>query len=133
MRHVFSCAVRFDDFDPFQHVNNVILLEFLQEARIDFAHRYLTGATAKHEASVVASQSIEYLVPVGRQVASLDVHVWVTRMGTSSFDISYEIRDDTALYARATSALVAFDAHAGAPRPLTSAERSVLDRFLEPA
>ena len=132
MRHVFECAVRFDDLDSYGHVNNVTFAEYLQEARIDFAHRHLTEALEPHEGAVVAHQSIDYVLPVPFRTEPLRVEVWVTRIGTSSYDVAYDVRDGTVVFARATGALVAYDVSAQKPRPLSEAERSALTTFLEP-
>lgn len=131
MKHLYRCAVRFDDLDSFGHVNNVTFAEYLQEARVDFAHQQLADATAPHEGSVVVHQSIDYLAPVPFRTEPLDVEVWVTRVGSSSFEVAYEVRDDSTVFARATGVLVAYDVHAQEPRPLTPGERSTLERFLE--
>ena len=131
-RHVFECAVRFDDLDTYGHVNNVTFVEYLQEARIDFAHRYLADALEPHEGSVVAHQSVEYLRPVSFRADPLNVVVWVTRIGTSSFDLAYEVSDGEAVYARATGALVAYDVAGQRPRRLTEPELAALSTFLEP-
>lgn len=132
MRHVFDCAVRFDDLDSYGHVNNVTFAEYLQEARIDFAHRHLAEALEPHEGAVVAHQSIDYLRPVPFRTAPLQIEVWVTRIGASSYDVAYDVRDGDALVARATGALVAYDVAAQRPRGLTDVERAALTEYLEP-
>jgi acyl-CoA thioester hydrolase len=132
LRHVYECAVRFDDLDSYGHVNNVTFAEYLQEARVDFAHRYLADALETHEGSVVAHQALDYLRPVSFRIDPLRVVVWVRRIGTSSFDVAYEVCDDDVVYVRATGALVAFDVAEHRPRPLTEAERAALTKFLEP-
>jgi acyl-CoA thioester hydrolase len=132
MRHVFECAVRFDDLDSYGHVNNVTFAEYLQEARIDFAHRHLADALEPHEGSVVAHQSLDYLRPVSFRTDPLRVEVWVTRIGRSSFDLAYQVSDGDGVYVQATGALVAFDVAGQRPRPLTGPERAALARFLEP-
>lgn len=132
MRHRYECAVRWDDLDAFGHVNNVTFAEYLQEARVDFAHRELADS-APHEGSVVVHQSIDYLAPVPFRTDPLEVLVWVTRIGTSSFEVAYEVHDGATLVARATGVLVAFDVRAQQPRPITPAERQTLERYLEVA
>lgn len=133
MRHVYECSVRFDDLDAFGHVNNVTFAEYLQEARIDFAHRRLTSSgNGPHEGSVVVHQSIDYLAPVPFRTDPLQVEVWVTRVGNSSFEVAYEVKDGPTVFARATGVLVAFDVRANTPRPVSPAEREVLERYLEP-
>jgi acyl-CoA thioester hydrolase len=131
MRHVYECAVRFDDLDSYGHVNNVTFAEYLQEARVDFAHKYLADSLETHEGAVVVHQSLEYLRPVSFRTVPLRVVTWVTRIGTSSFDVAYEVSDDEAVYVRATGILVAFDVAKHRTRPLTEAERAALAKFLE--
>ncbi|PSK96641.1 acyl-CoA thioester hydrolase [Haloactinopolyspora alba] len=133
MRHTYECSVRFDDLDAFGHVNNVTFAEYLQEARVDFAYRHLAYGDAPHQGSVVVHQSIDYLAPVPFRSEPLQVHVWVTRIGTSSFDLAYEVSDATTLFARATGSLVAYDVSAGSPRPISDDERATLERFVEEA
>lgn len=124
--HVFDCAVRFDDLDSYGHVNNVTFVEYLQEARIDFAHRYLVN----YGGSVVAGQAVDYLAPVPFRTEPLRVQVWLARIGSSSFDVACEVFDDDRIYARATTALVAYDVSNQRPRAVTAAEREALEPFL---
>ncbi|GAA5012781.1 hypothetical protein GCM10025734_58630 [Kitasatospora paranensis] len=35
-RHIYDCPLRWSDMDAFGHVNNVVFLRYLEEARIDF-------------------------------------------------------------------------------------------------
>lgn len=132
MRHVYECPVRFDDLDSYGHVNNVMMAGYLQEARIDFAHRYLIDDHAPHEGAVVAHQVIDYLAPVPFRTEPLRVEVWVTRIGGSSYDVSYQVRDGAITFARAATVLVAYDVAAGRARPLTPGERTTLEGFVEP-
>lgn len=129
-RHVYQCAVRFDDLDSYGHVNNVIFAEYLQEARIDFAHRHLFSVVDAHQGSVVAGQSIDYLAPVPFRTQPVQVEVWVTHLGESSFEVAYDVRDEERHYARATSTLVTYDVGAQRPRALTAAERAALEPFI---
>jgi acyl-CoA thioester hydrolase len=131
MRHEFTCAVRFDDLDGYGHVNNVTFVEYLQEARVDWAHTYATDSRAAHEAAVVVHQEIDYLKPVPFRTEPLVVEVWVTRIGTSSYDLAYEVKADGTTVARAASVLVSYDLAAHGPRRLTPGERVALERFQE--
>lgn len=131
MRHVYECSVRFDDLDAFGHVNNVTFAEYLQEARVDFAHRHLAYGETTHEASVVVHQAIDYLAPVPFRSEPLSVWVWVTHIGTSSLELAYEVSDDTTVFARASGVLVAYDVAASRPRSWSAAEREAMTGFLE--
>jgi acyl-CoA thioester hydrolase len=125
--------VRFDDLDSYGHVNNVAFVEYLQEARIDFAHAQLGDTSEPHEGSVVVHQSIDYLAPIPLRTEPIEVELWVTRIGTSSFDVGYEIRDPRTVFARATGTIVAYDTRVQRPRELSPKERAALETFIEPA
>lgn len=128
--HIYTCAVRFDDLDSYGHVNNVTFVEYLQEARIDFAQRHLTDVGSLQEGMAVAGLAVDYLTPVPFRTEPLRVHVWVTRIGTSSLDIAGEVRDDDHVYARASTTLVGFDIDTQQSRSLTTAERAAMEPFL---
>lgn len=125
----YPCDVRFDDLDSYGHVNNVTFAEYLQEARIDFAHRHLAGIGDLSRGTVVAYQELDYLAPVPFRTEPLDVTAWVTRIGRSSFDLGYEIGADDTIVARGSTTLVAWDAAAGATRVLADDERAALGTF----
>lgn len=42
-RHIYRCPLRWSDMDAFGHVNNVVFLRYLEEARIDFMFRLAPG------------------------------------------------------------------------------------------
>jgi acyl-CoA thioester hydrolase len=121
--------VRWDDLDSYGHVNNVMLADYLQEARIDFVHRNLADPSASHERAVVAHQAIEYLRPIPHLTAPIAIEMWVTRVGTSSYHLAYDVRDGDTLLATAETAMVAYDVDAAQSRPLSDRERAVLWEF----
>ncbi|NDL58986.1 acyl-CoA thioesterase [Phytoactinopolyspora mesophila] len=129
--HVYSCAVRFDDLDSYGHVNNVQFAEYIQEARIDFVEHSFAGGVANHGGSVVAGQSIEYLAPVPFRIEPLQVYVWVSRIGASSFDLAYEVADEHQVFARCATMIVAYDFDAHRSRQLTPTEQAGLEPFLK--
>lgn len=45
-RHIYACPLRWSDMDAFGHVNNVVFLRYLEEARIDFMFTQATAAGA---------------------------------------------------------------------------------------
>lgn len=127
-----QCAVRFDDLDSYGHVNNVIIAEYLQQVRIDLGRRLLDDQREAHERQVVARQVIDYVRPIPFRTDPVSVDVVVTRIGTSSFDLAYEVRDDAAVFARATSTMVAYDVASARRRPLTDGERAALEHLQTP-
>lgn len=132
-RHTFRCSMRWSDMDAFGHVNNVVYLRYLEEARIDmlFTLGEQMGITALREGAVVARIEVDYRRPLTYSPKGVDVDVWVSGISAGKFVLSYEVRDGETLYAQATSVLVPFDLAMGRSRRVTDEERTFLSRYLE--
>jgi acyl-CoA thioester hydrolase len=131
--------LRWSDMDAYGHVNNVQYLRLLEEARITaFAQWFGSGSETMLEGGViVARQEIEYLRPLVYRSAPVQIDLWVSKVGGSSLDIGYEVRDPAdvgeRLYARAESTLAAFDLATERPRRIPDVERAALrERLAEP-
>ena len=133
-RHTFRCAMRWSDMDAFGHVNNVVYLRYLEEARIDmlFTMADSMGLSALREGVVVARQEIDYRRPLVYRPEGVDVDVWVSEIGRGKFVLSYTVHDDGTAYAEAKSVMVPFDLAQGRPRHVSDDERAFLERYLEP-
>jgi acyl-CoA thioester hydrolase len=134
-RHVFSCQLRWSDMDAFGHVNNVVFLQYLQEARVDMLLNGAaeTGAGMLAAGIVVVRQEIDYRKPLVFRLEPVHVECWISHLGTSSFTIAYRVRDAEDTYADAASVLVPYDLASGRPRRISSAERAVLETFIDSA
>ncbi|RLV08789.1 thioesterase [Streptomyces griseocarneus] len=132
-RHLYSCPLRWSDMDAFGHVNNVVFIRYLEEARIDFMFRLAPGegSASFTGGSVVARHEIDYLRPLVHRHAPVTVETWVTRIGAASMTVAYEVKDEDQVYARASTVVVPFDFSAGRPRRITDEERSVLELYRE--
>jgi acyl-CoA thioester hydrolase len=114
---------RWVDLDAQGHVNNAVVADYLQEARVawllggDNAHLLGTG-------TLVVSHQVEYLGPLGFSTAPVEVDLEVGTVGASRYSVGYTVRQDGREAARAHSLLCAFDHAAGRPRRLTPAERA---------
>lgn len=127
--HVYDAHVRFSDVDVYGHVNNVKYFEYYQEARIAFISSLL-GDEASSIRVVVARIDVDYRRPILFRPEPYAVESWVTRIGTTSYDLSSRIIDEPGggeLYSRANVRLVAYDLEAQRSRPLTDLERSRLE------
>jgi acyl-CoA thioester hydrolase len=135
-RDHYQVRVRFSDLDVYGHANNVIYLEYFQEARIAMMARRLETGGPGHGAStppafVVADQYIEYKRPMVLRAAPYDSWAWVVRLGTSSMLIQAEIRDlDGTVVARGQFALVAFDPGTARSVPFSPYYRALVERAL---
>ena len=134
-RHRFLCSLRWSDMDAFGHVNNTTFFTYLEEARVDLLFVHAGDTVARERLSsgiVVARHEIDYKAPLIFRPEPVPIDVWVSRLGTSSFEIRYEVLDDAGpVYAEAATVLVPFDVDAGRPRRVSDEERDALAPFLE--
>ena len=114
--------VRWDDLDAFGHVNNAKYLTFAQEARFVWA-----GLIEM----VVARAEVDFVAPIYDGNIFVDVNIWVTSIGNSSFTMAYEIRNDDAVVARIKTVQVAVSLETKKSRPINDAEREFLSKYLE--
>jgi acyl-CoA thioester hydrolase len=136
-KHRYHCSLRWSDMDAFGHVNNTTFFTYLEEARVDLLFVHAGDTVARERLSsgiVVARHEIDYKAPLVFRPEPVAVDVWVSRLGSSSFELRYEVLDEGGpLYARAATVLVPYDVDAGRPRRVSDEERSALEPFLEHA
>lgn len=116
--------------DAYGHVNNAVFLRYLEEARIDFLSR--RGKESK-DGSVVARHEIDYKRQLVHRPTPVDVEMWVSQIRAASFTVSYEVKDEDAVYVRASTVIVPFDFEAQRPRRITPEERAFLEQYLDDA
>jgi acyl-CoA thioester hydrolase len=130
--------MRWSDMDALRHVNNVVYLRYLEEARIEFvfARAAELGEPDFAKGTVVARHEIDYLKPLLHRHAPVLVETWLTRLGNASFTVAHEVKDvhqdgTETVYARASTVVVPYDVAAGRPRRLSPGERAFLGEYLE--
>lgn len=138
-----SLQVRFGDIDAYNHVNNVVYLQYLEDARVQLIHTpFAADRTARGAASfndligdelftLVGRNEIEYLAPIAFRTEPVFVNIWVTNVGGSSFDFGYTITDaDTSVvFAQAATSMVLVSRGTGRPVRLTAAQRAALETW----
>lgn len=126
--------MRWSDMDAYGHVNNVVYLTYLEEARVDmlFSLGSEMGSKALSEGVLVAHHEIDYTRPLVYHPRGVDIEMWVGNIKGASFEIRYEVRDETTVFARAASVLVPYDLQESRPRRVSPAERSFLEQYLQP-
>ncbi|MFB7515007.1 acyl-CoA thioesterase [Streptomyces sp. NPDC056144] len=135
-RHIYSCPLRWSDMDAFGHVNNVVFLRYLEEARIDFMFRLAPGdgSPSFSGGSVVARHEIDYKRPLVHRHEPVTIESWVTKIGAASLTIAYEIKDtehSDVVYVRASTVVVPFDLESQRPRRITDEERHFLQEYVD--
>ncbi|MGC3992756.1 MAG: thioesterase family protein [Propionicimonas sp.] len=120
---VSRVPLRWVDLDAQGHVNNAVVADYLQEARVDWL---LSGSNAHllGSSTMVVSHQVEYLGPVAFGVDPVEVELRVGTVGAARFTLGYSVVQDGRELARARSVLCLYDYVAGRPRRMTSAERS---------
>jgi acyl-CoA thioester hydrolase len=138
-RRQIPVSLRWADMDAYGHVNNVVFLQLLEEARIGAlaASGSEEGGSMLDTGVLVGRAEIEYLVPLRYRHEPVLVDVWVSHLGGASFDLGYEVHDGRAghedtVYARAETTMVVYDLSGGGPRRLAEHERAKLAKWSEP-
>ncbi|MGV9503647.1 acyl-CoA thioesterase [Streptomyces sp. NPDC003642] len=128
MRHIYRCPLRWADMDAYGHVNNVVFLRYLEEARIDFLFR---PEKDFKQGSVVARHEIDYKRQLVHRHHPVDIELWVTEIRAASFTLTYVVKDDDQVYVQASTVIVPFDFEAQRPRRLTAEEREFLREYMD--
>lgn len=116
--------------DAYGHVNNVVFLRYLEEARIDFLFR---PDKDFKQGSVVARHEIDYKRQLVHRHEPVDIELWVTEIKAASFTLTYEVKDGDLVYVRASTVIVPFDFDAQRPRRITAEEREFLQEYTDTA
>lgn len=138
--------MRWADLDPLGHVNNVVYVDYLQEARIDMLRVHARGPQTDPlaDALIVVRHQVHYVAPALFTGEPVTVELWVTEIKAACFTMAYEVfqeRPSTSsetgtervVYLRATSLLAPYVFATESPRRLTAEERTALTAYLEPA
>ncbi|GAA5230113.1 acyl-CoA thioesterase [Arthrobacter cryoconiti] len=136
-----SLQVRFGDIDAYNHVNNVVYLQYLEDARVQLIHTPLEDPSSPGISfneligedlfTLVGRNEIEYLAPIAFRTDPVFVNIWVTHVGGSSFDFGYSVTDaDTSVvFARAATSMVLVSRATGRPVRLTDPQRRALETW----
>jgi acyl-CoA thioester hydrolase len=122
MRFQSKQYVRWGDLDAFGHVNNATYLVYAQEARY---------AWSKMIEMVVARAEVDFVAPIYTGDFNLDIEIWVNKIGTSSFGVTYEMKNGDELVAVVKTVQVTVSMETKKSRPLNDAERDFLNKYLE--
>ncbi|HZI98297.1 MAG TPA: thioesterase family protein [Actinomycetales bacterium] len=138
-RQRISTPLRWSDMDAYGHVNNVVFLRLLEDARVVAFHGHDSddGGNVVETGLLVARHEIDYLRPLHYRPEPVAIDLWVTDLGAASFEMNYEVLDDVGpdgtggpvVYARAESTMVVYDLEAERPRRFTAAERGRLEAW----
>jgi acyl-CoA thioester hydrolase len=131
-RFTTDIQVRFRDIDGMGHVNNAVYLSYAELARTQFYMKFAGKRSLDEIDFILAHVDIDYESQAiwGDQI---QVAVWPSKIGTSSFTLSYEITEKRSgrVLARARSVLVSYDYEKKKSKPIPSDFRALLEENLE--
>ena len=132
-RHRFLCPLRWSDVDVYGVINNVSIVRYLEEARIDLLGRMEPAERDSflRQGSVVVRHEIDYKHTLLHRRDPVEIETWVSGLRASTVTISYLVKDPDRLYASARTVLAPFDYKAKRPRRLTKAEAAFFSQYLE--
>ncbi|GBL31608.1 thioesterase [Actinomycetes bacterium] len=122
MRYQSKQYVRWDDLDAFGHVNNAVYLTYAQEARFAWS-----GILEM----VVARAEVDFIAPIYDGDTFLDIELWVSAIGNSSFTMTYEIKMKGEVVARVKTVQVTVDMSTKKSSPMSDEQRAFLTKYLE--
>ncbi len=120
--------VRFSDLDVMGHVNNAVVVSYMEQARFQWWRTFLGGRKFQDEGFLIARAEVDYRIPIllGDDVR---VELHCTKVGTSSFELSYRLTKglDGDLFAEGKTVQVMLDFATHRPRPLVPSTREWLE------
>ena len=123
-------AKRFKDLDPYDHVSNAVVIDYVMEARVRVYRRWALSDRSVI-GQVVVRQEVNYRRPIDFGLQPLIVRTWVSHVGESSFTMDFEAWDEGELAADAKAVMVCFDIQSRQSRPIPEEFRRKLLEHLE--
>lgn len=132
-RFTTDIQMRFRDIDGMGHVNNAVYLSYIELARTQFYMHQANKRSLDEIDFILAHVEIDFESQAvwGDQI---QVAVWPSKIGNSSFTLSYEVQEKQSgrVFARARSVLVSYDYENKKSKPIPSHFRKLLEAALEP-
>lgn len=131
-RFTTDIQMRFRDIDGMGHVNNAVYLSYTELARTQFYMQHARKKTLEDIDFILAHIEIDFESQAvwGDQI---QVAAWPSKIGTSSFALSYEITEKRSgrVLALAKSVQVSYDYDNKRPKPIPPDFRKLLEGALE--
>ena len=127
--HTAHIAVRWGDMDSYGHVNNILYMQYLEEARIAWLERAGVAMTNAPLGPVVLQTQHTYLQPVVHP-ATVVVEPFAGTLGRSSLVLEHRLstlEDPHAIYGEGYCKLVWIEHASGRSVPLPQHVRALWD------
>ncbi|HEY5605838.1 MAG TPA: thioesterase family protein [Thermoplasmata archaeon] len=132
-RFTTDIQMRFRDIDGMGHVNNAVYLSYTELARTQFYMKIAKKERLEDIDFILAHVDIDF-ESQAQWGDEIRVSVWPSKIGRSSFTLSYEIAEKKGrrVLARAKSVLVSYDYKTHKPKHISEDFRAILEAALEP-
>ncbi|MDO5677804.1 MAG: thioesterase family protein [Propionibacteriaceae bacterium] len=110
----WECPLRWSDMDAQGHMNNAVMVDYLQEARVVFL-RQGSASALLDEGIIVVSHQVEYRRPVHYDDEPVFIELGVSKLGASRVELAYELTQGGEVALKARTMLCAFSFEEQAP------------------
>lgn len=119
---------RWGDMDIFEHINNVAYVRYLEDARAYFLESIGRKALDENYGHIVVRNEVDYVWQMEYRIEPYPMELWIGKIGSSSYVIHCELRDDTQVYMRAQTTMVCMDMKTNRPTRLPTEYREILEK-----
>lgn len=120
---------RFAETDAMGHIGNSILPVWLEDARTSIFEELQPCVDVKEWKFIVAHIDVDYLLQI-HYGADVTIKVFVSKIGSKSFTVFHEVRQNGRLCATGAAVIVHFDYETGTTTDLTDDHKDALQNFL---
>ena len=127
--HPAKIQVRYVDLDVLGHVNNSVYFSYFEMARVQYFGQVL-GKEWDWETNgvILVKNWAEYIKPVFL-ADQPEITIYVDKIGSKSFDLSYELKVNDVLRTTGGSTMVAFDAKSAKTIEIPGEMRNFLEQL----
>jgi len=123
--YLYDITPRFGDSDGLRHVNNTVIPSWFEQARNQIYRIFNPEFAFESWNLILARYEIDFVRPLAIN-GDVTVRTWVSRIGTSSFEVSQEAQQAGAVCTRGRTVLVHYDFESARPVPIPEAIRARL-------
>jgi acyl-CoA thioester hydrolase len=110
------------------HVNNAVVVSFMEQARVYWWHRFLGQRPFLEDGFLIARVEVDYRIPI-LLTDKVSVELTCTKVGNSSFDLAYRLTKGVGgeVFAEGKTVQVMLDFTTNRPKSLSPAIRAWIE------
>jgi acyl-CoA thioester hydrolase len=127
--YIETITPRFGDIDGLRHVNNTVIPGWFEQARNPIYRIFNPEFAFEAWNLILARYEIDFVRPLGIN-GDVTVRTWISRIGSSSFEVSQEAVQGEVICTRGKTVLVHYDFGRSRPVPIPDSIRNRLREHL---